>query len=211
MKQLEVSLLAQLHKNDSMEETSAILDTLNKQAIDIAPWDDFQYIPNVEFAIAHNNNCIYLKYYVEEAVIKAAYFQVDDPVYKDSCVEFFIAFNNEEEYYNIEFNAIGTCKLNFGRDRHDRIRIPEKLIKKLRFLSIIKNTNNAIRWELCLIIPNEIFFKHDLPSLSGHIGRVNFYKCGDDLPTPHFLCWNKIVAPEPNFHLRKYFGKLLFL
>src|SRR5215203_2776745 len=107
MKQLQVPLLDILHKTSPTEQVSATLNTLIRHEMDIAPWTDFNYVPRVEFTIAHNNDCIFLKYYVVEVVIKAAYYQPNDPVYKDSCVEFFVAFNNEEDYYNIEFNAIG--------------------------------------------------------------------------------------------------------
>jgi hypothetical protein len=211
MKQLQVPLLDTLHKTSPAEQISIMSNTLSRHEINIAPWPDFNYVPKVEFTIAHNDDCIFLKYYVEEAVIKAAYHKSDDPVYKDSCVEFFIAFDNEEAYYNIEFNAVGTCKLNFGMNRKDRIQISEHLIKLINFFSTIKNAENEIQWELSLTIPIEVFFQHELTSLSGQSCRANFYKCGDDLPTPHFLCWNNIDTPEPDFHVRSCFGRVQFL
>lgn len=211
MKQLEVPIFTQFKDTSFIEQVATSLNHLNKQAIDIAPWPAFNYVPKVEFAIAHNNDCIFLKYFVEEAVLKAVYNQPDDPVYKDSCVEFFISFNNDEAYYNLEFNAIGTCKLNFGRHRDDRVVISADLIRKIRYLSSIQNADHAIRWELSLIIPLEVFFQHELTGLSGQTCRANFYKCGDDLPTPHFLCWNHIDTPAPDFHVHRCFGKVLFL
>jgi hypothetical protein len=39
---------------------------------------------------------------------------------------------------------------------------------------------------------------------------ANFYKCGDELPTPHFLSWNPIEWKEPSFHRPEQFGKLIF-
>lgn len=211
MKELEVPQLPQLNKASSIKQVSEILDQLNKHALDIAPWPAFDYIPKATCTIAHNRDCIFLKYYVEEEVVKAAYYLPDDPVYKDSCVEFFIAFNNEEEYYNLEFNAIGTCKLNFGKNRNHRAIIPENLIKSIKYLSIIQNAGKVVQWELSLLIPTEVFFQHEFSSLSGQTCSANFYKCGDDLPTPHFLCWNNIETPEPDFHVRRCFGKVLFL
>lgn len=211
MKQLEVTRLSQLNQASSTRQVSDCLDQLDKHAIDIAPWPAFNYVPKVKFTIAHNNDCIFLKYYVEEEVVKAAYHQPDDPVYKDSCVEFFIAFDNEEEYYNLEFNAIGTCKLNFGKNRNHRTVIPENLIKSIKYLSVIQNVEDVIQWELSLLIPTEVFFQHEFTSLSGQLCHANFYKCGDELPTPHFLCWNNIKTSEPDFHVRGCFGKVLFL
>jgi len=194
-----------------MQEISSALDNIDKHPIEIAPWPEFAYLPKAEFAIAHNNDFIFLKYFVEEENVKATYYLPNDPVYKDSCVEFFIAFDNEEEYYNLEFNAIGTCKLNFGKNRNDRILISERLIRTIRFLASIENSDTKIKWELTLMISVSVFSQHSLTHLSGNTYFANFYKCGDDLPKPHFLCWNTVETPEPDFHIRRCFGKLQFL
>src|SRR5215213_4766284 len=144
MKQLEAPFLASLNKTSSMEQVSFVLNAQARHSIAIAPWPEYNYVPEVEFSIAHGNDCIFLKYYVSETVAKAMYYQPNDPVYKDSCVEFFIAFNNEEEYYNLEFNAIGTCKLNFGKNRYDRMLISEKAIRTIRYLTTIENKTDAV-------------------------------------------------------------------
>ena len=38
--------------------------------------------------------------------------------------------------------------------------------------------------------------------------RANFYKCGDDTAQPHYIAWNAVDHPTPNFHLPQYFGEL---
>lgn len=211
MKTLEVPLLNNLSQKSSLEEISFSLDHLQRHLIGIAPWPKFMYTPKVEFSIAHNNEFIFLKYFIEEEELKAVYHKTNDPVYKDSCVEFFIAWDNEEGYYNIEINAIGTCKLNFGVNRNSRIEISEYLIKTIKHLSVIQNKDIGVKWELTLRIPFLVFSQHNIKTLSGKTCNANFYKCGDDLPTPHFICWNTIDTPEPDFHQRRCFGKLLFL
>ncbi len=40
--------------------------------------------------------------------------------------------------------------------------------------------------------------------------RANFYKCADLSAHPHFLSWNKVDVPTPNFHLPEFFGTLYF-
>ncbi|MDE6269894.1 MAG: hypothetical protein K2M12_03440, partial [Muribaculaceae bacterium] len=40
--------------------------------------------------------------------------------------------------------------------------------------------------------------------------RANFYKCGDLLSTPHFLSWNRVDTPHPDFHRPEYFGAIKF-
>lgn len=216
MKQLEAPLLGNLNRTSSIREISVSLDNILKHPINIAPWPEFKYVPEVYFSIAHNNDCIFIKYYVTEAVVKAAFYKPNDPVYKDSCVEFFIAFNDEQEYYNLEFNATGTCKFNFGINRNDRIVISENLVHTIRYFTSIYNHQEkdgtpGIHWELTLMIPVEVFCQHKFTSLSKQTCSANFYKCGDDLPVPHFLCWNNILSAIPDFHRPECFGKILFL
>jgi len=75
MNQLEVSFLSHILKTSPIEHISASLDKMVKHPINIAPWPEFNYMPKVEFSIAHGNDCIFLKYYVTEAVIKQIYVQ----------------------------------------------------------------------------------------------------------------------------------------
>ena len=65
-------------------------------------------------------------------------------------------------------------------------------------------------WEVALIIPYSVFFKHQIDSLDGKEIKANFYKCGDELQTPHFLSWNPIQIEQPDFHRPDFFGTLEF-
>ena len=47
-------------------------------------------------------------------------------------------------------------------------------------------------------------------NLDGKSFRAHFYKCGDKLQQPHFLSWNAIGNPKPNFHLPQFFGTIVF-
>ena len=65
-------------------------------------------------------------------------------------------------------------------------------------------------WEVALIIPYKVFFKHQIDSLDGKEIKANFYKCGDELQTPHFLSWNALEIDQPDFHRPDFFGTLEF-
>ena len=67
-----------------------------------------------------------------------------------------------------------------------------------------------VAWEVALIIPYKAFFLHQIESLDGKTVPANFYKCGDDLKTPHFLSWNPIAIEKPDFHRPDHFGMLEF-
>ena len=42
---------------------------------------------------------------------------------------------------------------------------------------------------------------------SGGIVKGNFYKC-DETIHPHFGTWNRVVAPQPDFHRPECFGEM---
>ena len=65
-------------------------------------------------------------------------------------------------------------------------------------------------WEVALLIPYKVFFKHAITGLDGMSIRANFYKCGDELQKPHFLSWSPIKIEKPDFHRPDFFGLLEF-
>jgi hypothetical protein len=195
----------------SVEDISLVLDTHNRQHLHHAPWHNGDAQPQVSFSIAYSNEVIYLKYYVIEDVFKAEYNQFNDPVFEDSCVEFFIAFDNDPNYYNLEFNCMGTSRGQYGLHKSDRTFIPASLLKTIRHQTLLKSSSESnIQWELTLCIPKAIFSFHPGLSFAQSNARANFYKCGDGLPKPHFLCWSNIEAQKPEFHLSRFFKEIAF-
>ena len=197
----------------ALNEISAKLDHVHQELINIRPWAAYPYKPELAFAMAHGDQGVFLKFYEEEKHVRAVYSEPNDPVYKDSCVEFFVSFGDEKEYYNFEFNCAGTCLLSFGEERVNRIMSGDELIKSIAFRSSIKPANSKgsnIGWELTLSIPFSAFQYHEIDSLKGKKCRANFYKCGDDLPEPHFVVWNEIKTEEPDYHRPEFFGSVEF-
>lgn len=196
-----------------MNDLSDELDKIQRNGIDTAPWLAYSYKPEVFFAIAYSVNSLYVKFYVSEKYAWAVSADPNGLVYNDSCVEFFISFENEIEYYNFEFNCAGTCRLGFGIGRENRQLLPIEIIRLIKHVSLIKPAGSAdanIGWELTLMIPLEVFYYHYVKTLKGKRCNVNFYKCGDKLPEPHYLTWNKVETENPNFHAPEYFGSMEF-
>jgi hypothetical protein len=197
-----------------VEKISLALDKKERHPIKVAPWPAFTYRPKVDFSIAHDGNHIFLKYYVEENAVSAIYRETNGPVYKDSCVEFFIDFNDEKGYYNIEFNCAGTGHIGFGKSKDGRQLIPKELVEEIKYQASFKTGDlpqpSTIRWELSLIIPVDVFYYHKLSFLKNKSCRINFYKCGDELPQPHYLSWNEMSYVGPNFHLPEFFRPAQF-
>ena len=201
-------------------EVSALPKLLDEEKIDFIPiqhanWIAYPYKPTVSFRIAHTDDTILLHFRVREASIRAKYINDNDAVWTDSCVEFFSMPGGNNIYYNIECNCIGTILIGAGSSRHGRERASQEITSLVnRWSSLgrqpfdekIEDTS----WEVALMIPYTAFFKHHLTSLDGREIKANFYKCGDELQTPHFLSWNPIKTEQPDFHRPDYFGTLIF-
>ena len=196
-----------------LNDISGQLDTIEKHDISYVPWESYSYKPKVDFAIAHTDFALLLKFFVSENDLRAIYAKPNEPVYKDSCVELFISFEDEKGYYNFEFNCAGTCLLGFGKGRNERLQVSDELIDRIRYQSLLKPSAHPeanISWELTLEIPFDVFHYHQIKTLKKKRARANVYKCGDDLPKPHFLAWNEIKTEEPDFHRPEYFGLFEF-
>lgn len=186
------------------------LNSSERHWIDQVPWPSYPCKPDASFAIGYNDQYIFLKYFVQENAVRAAVTNRNGPVWEDSCVEFFICFD-DKGYYNLEFNCLGVAHVGFGKEKCNRQMIPEDIISKITTESMIhKHRSGLVEWELLLSIPMGVFVYHPLSSISGKQFRANFYKCGDLLPEPHYLSWTEIHAAEPNFHLPQFFGTLYF-
>ena len=197
----------------ALTQISEKLDHIHNEWIHVTPWQEYPYKPEVAFAMAHGDAGLFLKFYVEEKHIRAIYSRPNDPVYKDSCVELFFSFGDEAEYYNFEFNCAGTCLLGFGKGRGSRTYLPDEIIQSISSQSTLKPATSkeaSIGWELTVAIPFSAFSYHKLNSLKGKRCRANFYKCGDDLPEPHYVAWNNITTETPDFHRPEFFGTIEF-
>lgn len=210
---LTVPLIPCVASDTAMQVISSELDKTERHAIRHTPWQRFSYKPDVSFSIAYSPDALLVKYYVLENFIRIVHYADNSPVHEDSCVEFFISFD-DEAYYNFEFNSIGTCLAGYGKGRNGRQLFGDELTRKIRRAAMIKSVteqSNTVCWELTLVLPLEVFVHHPVSSLRDRQCRVNFYKCGDKLPQPHFLAWKDIRAAAPDFHLPQFFGALQFV
>lgn len=203
--------------NQPVIELSHLKDIFQKeniplQSLDQINWPkEFPYLPQVNFAIAHNNDAIFIHFEVNEMHTLAKRTVDGEDVWKDSCAEFFIQFPSDTGYYNLETNCIGTCLMAYGEGRANRTPISTKEIQRVS--SLKKETFQSpaeCSWQLNLKIPIDVFIKTSISSLSGITARANVYKCGDEMQNVHFVSWNKIETEHPDFHQPKYFGAIEF-
>ena len=191
-------------------------EKINFQLIDHANWlETYPYKPQVEFRIAHTDNAILLHYKVSEASVRAKHNKDNDSVWTDTCVEFFIVPAGDGIYYNIECNCIGTILMGAGSSRAHRERASQAVMDKVQRWSSLgcepyDEQFGETSWNVALIIPYSVFFKHHITSLDGKTVSANFYKCGDELQIPHYLSWNPVPIEKPDFHRPEFFGMLEF-
>ena len=215
MVKLRVPNLSYNVEKATLKEISAALNSIERHAIERIPWPVFSYKPQASFSIAYSGNTILLKYFVREKAIRALCQTDNSPVHQDSCVEFFIAFDDDDEYYNLEFNCTGACLLGFGKGKMGRQLIDERVVSKIRRLCSIESFREGEQklfdWELTIVIPVEVFAYNEITHLKDRLCKVNFFKCGDKLPEPHFLAWRSVEAASPDFHLPEFFGIMHFV
>ena len=115
----------------------------------------------------------------------------------------------------MECNAAGTLLIGFGPSREGRERAQQDVLDKVqRWSSMGREPFNDIEgertWQLCLAVPVEAYYRHNLKSFDGLHVKGNVYKCGDMLPHPHFLSLFPIDLPKPDFHRPDFFGDVEF-
>lgn len=212
-KELEIEYLSTLDYSSDMSEVLDKMTSLAPHSIENANWKEYRYVPQVNFKMAYTTDSLLIQYSVIEKDLRVAYNEINDPVYKDSCVEFFVSFDGLS-YYNFEFNCIGTALVGYGTsNKAVRKYLTKEAITPIKKHCFIKSGNGGsanFTWQLTVNIPFYTFTEDHIVDLAGKHCTANFYKCGDDLSEPHFVSWNKIAHPIPNFHLPQFFGDLIF-
>ncbi|NMA83990.1 MAG: hypothetical protein GX962_09025 [Epulopiscium sp.] len=182
------------------------------------PWDTNGYMPKTIAQLAYTDQGLHVRLESYEKSIAAKYHDLNDPVHKDSCMEFFFNPNpsKDNRYLNFEINAIGTLHLGIGGERSTRRHMNEVDPKTFKIQpSVTVNTLEGYKgpsWVLQYFIPFSWLEEYYGPVSfqSGHKMMGNFYKCGDDTAFPHYGCWNLIETEKPDFHRPEYFGELIF-
>jgi len=180
-------------------------------------WLDNSYRPPVAAKLCYSRLYLYVMFRVGERRVRVRYTEFQDPVYKDSCVEFFVdAFPGTRlGYVNFETNAAGTLLAAFGPDRDHRKPLgPEDLAGFEACASVpgpLDGEHGAEVWTLEYRVPLALFRRiYGQEVRAGHAAAANFYKCGDETEVPHYGAWSRVEAPAPDFHRPECFGELLF-
>lgn len=160
---------------------------------------------------------LHVKLFCREKNPLARFTKFFDPVYKDSCLEFFSSYDGEN-YMNIELNSNGAMLCALGNGRNDRTPINEiiGLYNEASAFPIVTGTEeNGDVWFAELTIPVQAMTKIYRISgdeiKPGFTLKANFYKCGDETESEHYMMWSPVLTENPDYHRPEYFGTLIFI
>ena len=144
---------------------------------------------------------------------RAIYYNPNDPVHTDSCMEAFLdCFPDLPQYgyIGLEMNANGASHCSFGTSRHVRNYVlkrglahPEVVIERF-------TQDGADYWRAtCLLKTSllEALYERNCDFAPGHRMRGNFYKCGDHTDAPHWGSWAPVEKVD--FHVPHLFGDMI--
>ena len=194
--------------SDELEEQST------RQSIECINWPDkFAYRPITVFNLARGDKYLYIDYFVRGNYLRAVNYKDNDPVWQDSCVEFFVQVPGEKEYYNFEFNCIGTALGGKRENRNAAVHLSPECLKSIKRYASAGNKpfqemEGLFAWNLLVAIPFELIGLdgNNLPEKL----YANFYKCADGTSLPHYLSWSPIETEKPDFHRPDFFGEIYF-
>ncbi len=183
---------------------------LPKAPIQHYPWGTAYTLPAYAQLALRENLCLLLHAECREADPRAVFHHYNDPVYTDSCLEFFAAFDaDDDRYINMEMNANGALLCCIGQGRENRI--PLTAVSDGQ-LPQVRATRAAAFWavdaEIPLSLLSRVYGISQDAFREGYTFRGNFYKCGDRTDCPHYGCWNPVQTETPDFHRPAYFGRL---
>ena len=206
-----------VHKDFDVGLPPAAWHDVPSLAVGHYAWTTNGYEPRVQARLCWSARFLYVGFEVEEARVRARLTRFQDPVWKDSCVEFFVdAFPDlGPGYLNFEGNAIGTFLVAFGPDRNDRRPLAKSELRGFRArASLAAPVDGAIaggRWSLAYRVPLGLFGAlYGREVEPGQTSGANFYKCGDETEFPHYGAWSPVGTPRPDFHRPEFFGRLVF-
>ena len=184
-------------------------------SIDEYPWYTTGLKQDTTVAVLYDERAVYLLFVCDDKHIYSVETRPNGDVYKDSCVEFFIAFGTEGAvtHLNFEANCCGTVHMGFGAGHGDRRLAPPEVLEAVKVKTSIPTPTKDESptddgWWLAAAIPFAAISKmvgSDVAPKSGDTWRVNFYRCGGKTD-PQYAAWNTIDHPEPDYHRPECFG-----
>ena len=210
MKTIEIPFVPSLETLDFQALDLTLEEQGVKAAIDSVNWPEaFPYMPDCNVTLAHDGHNIAMLFHVRGLDLRAMETEDNGRMWEDSCVEFFVQDPSGEKYYNFELTCAGRLLASEGATRHERPRRGAEVLSRVRRYSTVEGApfqkdGGIYSWTAGMLIPMDLFGADGVKKLRG-----NFYKCGDKTAHMHFVSWNPIDLPKPDFHRPDFFGEII--
>ena len=178
---------------------------------------DSGHIPETEVKMLYDDNGIAGVFSVKDRYVIGKATGDQQPVCRDSCVEFFVHPAGDKRYFNLEMSCTGNILLYHVENCRAEIFdvLPQEdldtIVRKSSLPSqVVPEITDSVNWTMSFYIPVELFVKHSGidPVLCGQKWTANFTKCADDCSHPHWLSWQQLSKLD--FHLPAEFGEIIF-
>jgi hypothetical protein len=202
-----------LLKNADFKPIQEALEADQARSIGVQNWEPHQKGVQAEWKCLWGKDAFFLYFEVSEPWVRACHKGYSGGVVcQDSCIEWFFSINGVG-YYNFEFNPIGAFTIMKGDTRKNRYSFKAHELPGLRFLGSEGHEPFDAKpgeqpWKAWMVIPYNICDTH-VEQLRSSSLKANFYKCGDALPTRHYLSWAPIATENPDFHRPEFFKELI--
>ena len=178
--------------------------------------------PQTSARMLYDAKGLYGTFRVQDRYVRCVRTQYHDPVWKDSCVEFFAQPRPDHGYFNFEFNCGGAflcCYITDPERTPDgfkgSVKVPADIGQTVRVRSSLPQRvepeiTAPVVWTLGFFIPFALFehYLGPLGAITGQAWRGNFFKCADDTSHPHWATWSPV--DQFNFHRPNCFGSITF-
>lgn len=179
--------------------------------------------PRTRARLAWDDVALHAIFRVEDRFVRGVHTAYQAPVYRDSCVELFLAPRPGGGYLNFELGCAGGLLLSHIEDPRRtpdgfarfRPLAPElgRRVERCTSLGgrVEPERSGPLVWSAALRIPFallEVCFGPCVPR-AGSVWRANLFKCADDSSQPHWASWSPI-GERLDFHQPARFGELVF-
>jgi len=181
--------------------------------INIYAWGE-DYMPEAYAqVILREGDGFYVRMYCKEDNPLAVNTNFNDPIYEDSCLEFFVSYMPEisnQSFINTEMNANGAFLCYYVTKPGDYTSITNKI--KAENIPIVVPLDTVVGWwGVELYVKLEVIEDVYGTPFAGDYIRCNFYKCGDRTAVLHYGAWSEVKNATPNFHMPDYFADVPIL
>lgn len=181
--------------------------------IDSINWPEtFLYAPQAAAYLGYDGKFLAISYEVLGYDLRALELEDNAHPWENSCCEFFVEEPSGKEYFNFELVCNGSLLVAKGSGREGRTQLPLDVVGGIwrdgtLERKIYDERDKEFSWGIAILIPLDLICGGgELPDSL----RANFYKCANKSAHPHFLSWNPIKTPAPDFHRPEYFGRIVF-